>query len=461
MIAFPVPKTTSHITDPHDLLGAQYDEAMQRDAETHQLRETDTSPKNRSRYVLGVLVVVYAFNHLDRQVFGVLMEPIKRDLGLSDSAMGFLGGMSFALFNAVAGLPIARWADRRSRKMIISLGIVVWSAATAASGLARNFVHLAIARVTTGVGEASTVPAAHSIISDYFPPERRATALAIFVLGAHAGVALGFVLGGLIAESLGWRAAFFILGAPGVLLALLVWLTVREPERGASEPESVDTRTLSWAEVLQFLRTSRGFSWLLLAQAFHAFSGVGLVVWTAPLLMRVHGMGIAEAGLWIGPIAGISGVLGVVAGGRLSDYLGKRDPRWYLRLPALVALLGLPFTVTFIMSESLELTLLCLAPHSFFGAVSSGPVAAVVQSIVQVRMRALAAAINLFATNLIGMGLGPQVVGLVSDALSARTGDWALRYGMLTVGLANLLAGAFYLLAERELSRTSSRSEPS
>jgi MFS family permease len=176
--------------------------------------------------------------------------------------------------------------------------------------------------------------------------------------------------------------------------------------------------------------------------------------------MRVHGMGIAEAGLWIGPIAGISGALGVVAGGRLSDYLGKRDPRWYLRLPALVALLGLPFTVTFIMSESVELTLLCLAPHSFFGAVSSGPVAAVVQSIVQVRMRALAAAINLFATNLIGMGLGPQVVGLVSDALSARAGNDALRYGMLTVGVANLMAGAFYLLANRALGSPSSHSGP-
>ena len=433
---------------------------MQRAAKTHQLRETDTSARNRSRYVLGVLVVVYAFNHLDRQVFSVLMEPIKTDLGLSDSAMGFLGGMSFALFNAVAGLPIARWADRSSRKTIISLGIVLWSAATAASGLARSFVHLAIARVATGVGEASNAPASHSMISDYFPPQRRATALAIFVVGAHAGVGLGFLLGGSIAESLGWRAAFFILGAPGVGLALLVWLTVREPERGASESEAVDTRTLPWRDVLNFLRTSRGFSWLLLAQALHAFSGMGLIVWTAPLLMRIHGMGIAEAGLWIGPIAGISGALGVVAGGRLSDYLGTRDPRWYLRLPALVALLGLPFTVVFIMSESVELALLCLAPHSFFVAVSSGPVAAVVQSIVQVRMRALAAAINLFATNLIGVGLGPQVVGLVSDALSARAGDQALRYGMLTVGVANLMAGAFYLLADRALQSPTSPSGP-
>jgi predicted MFS family arabinose efflux permease len=410
--------------------------------------------------VLGVLVLVYAFNHLDRQVFSVLMESIKTDLGLSDSAMGFLGGMSFALFHAVAALPIARWADRGSRKTIISLGIVLWSAATAASGLARSFSHLAIARVLTGVGEASNVPAAQSMISDYFPPERRATALAISVAGAYAGVALGFSLGGSIAESLGWRAAFFILGAPGVLLALLVWLTVREPERGASEPEAVDTRALPWRDVLQFLRTNRGFTWLLLAQSLHTFTGMGLIVWTAPLLMRNHGMGIAEAGLWIGPIAGISGALGVVAGGRLADYLGRRDPRWYLRLPALVTLLGLPFTIVFIMSESVELALLCLAPHSFFVAVSSGPVAAVVQSIVQVRMRALAAAMSMFASNLIGMGLGPQTVGLISDALSASAGDQALRYGMLTVGFANLMAGAFYLLADRALQSPTIPSKP-
>ncbi len=401
--------------------------------------------------MLGVLVLVYAFNHLDRQVFGLLMEPIKTDLRLSDSAMGFLGGLSFALFHAVAGLPIARWADRGSRKMIISVGIVLWSVATAASGLARNFVHLVLARMATGVGEASNVPAAHSMISDYFPPQRRATALAIFFVGAHAGVALGFLLGGWIAEGLGWRATFFILGAPGVLLALLVWLTVREPERGAAEFGAVDTHTIPWRSVLEFLRTSRAFALLLLAQAIHAFSGVGLLVWTAPLLMRLHGMGIAEAGLWIGPIAGISGALGVLAGGRLSDYLGARDARWYLRLPALVALLGLPFTVVFIMSESVGLALLCLVPHAFLGAATSGPVAAVVQSIVQVRMRAFAAAVNLFATNLIGMGLGPQMVGVVSDAFSASAGDQALRYGMLVVGVANLLASLFYLLAGRAM----------
>ena len=413
--------------------------------------ETDAGTSRRAWYVLGVLALVYAFNHLDRQVFGVLIEPIKRDLGLSDTAMGFLGGLSFALFHAVAGLPIARFADRGSRKQIISIGIVVWSAATAASGLARNFVHLALARIVTGVGEASNAPAAHSMISDYFPPERRATAFAILFLGSSVGIALGFLLGGSIAESLGWRAAFFILGAPGVFLALLVWLTVPEPERGAAEVGAVDARAVAWRSVLEFVRTSRAFTLVLLAQAIHAFSGVGLIAWTAPFLMRLHGMGIAEAGLWIGPITGVSGALGVLAGGRLSDYLGTRDARWYLRLPALVALLGLPFTVMFVMSESAGLALLCLVPHLFLAAIPSGPVAAVIQAIVPLRMRAFAAALNLFMTNLIGTGLGPQMVGVTSDALSGLAGNQALRYAMLLVGVANLVAGLFFLLASRAL----------
>jgi MFS family permease len=207
-----------------------------------------------------------------------------------------------------------------------------------------------------------------------------------------------------------------------------------------------------WSGVLEFLRTSRGFTLVLLAQAIHAFSGTGLLGWTAALMMRSHGMGIAETGQWIGPLTGISGALGVIAGGRLSDHLGARDARWYLRLPALAALLGLPFTVMFIMSESVGLALLCIAPHMFLSALPSGPVAAVVQAIVPLRMRALAAALNLLAVNLIGTGLGPQMVGVLSDAFSGIAGDQALRYAMLLVGVSNLVAGLLYLLASRALS---------
>jgi predicted MFS family arabinose efflux permease len=407
--------------------------------------------RDRSRYALGVLFLVYAFNHLDRQVFGALLEPIKTDLALSDTAMGFLGGLAFALFHAIAGVPIARWADRSSRTRIIALGVVIWSAATAASGLVRNLGQMTAARVMIGIGEASNGPASHSLISDYFPPQRRATALAVFFMGAHLGVLLGFAGGGFVAERLGWRVAFLMLGAPGVLLALLVWFTVPEPERGAADSGAIDTRALPFRSVVHLLGTNRTFLFVLLGQAIHAFSAMGLLLWMAPLLMRLHGMNIAEAGLWIGPIAGISGAVGVLAGGRLADRFGARDAAWYLRLPALAALIGVPFTVVFIMTDRTGLALLCLVPHAFLNGSYSGPVAAVVQSIVHVRSRAVAASLNVVATNLIGVGLGPQIIGVLSDVFSASAGERSLRWAMLLVALSNLLAAVFYLRASRDL----------
>ena len=262
---------------------------------------------------------------------------------------------------------------------------------------------------------------------------------------------LGFAGGGFVAERLGWRVAFLVLGAPGVLLALLVWFTLPEPERGAAESGAIDTRTLPLRSVLHFLATNRTFRLVLLGQAVHAFSSMGLLLWMAPLLMRLHGMSTAEAGLWIGPIAGVSGALGVLAGGRFADRLGARDASWYLRLPALAALLGMPFSVVFVMTDHTGLALLCLVPHAFLNGSYSGPVAAVVQSIVQVRMRAVAASLNVVATNLIGVGLGPQIVGLLSDVFSAGAGERSLRWAMLLVAVSNLLAAFFYFRASRDL----------
>lgn len=408
---------------------------------------------DRSRYVLAVLCATYALNHMDRQIFNLLVEPIKAELGLSDTAMGFLGGMSFALFFALAGLPIARLADRGSRKTIISVGISIWCLATAASGLARNFAQLAVARVVTGIGEASNAPASQSMISDYFPAERRATALAIFYVGANLGVLLGFSFGGWIAEELGWRAAFVLIGLPGLLMALLVWRTVPEPERGASEVGTVDTSTQSLRQVLSFLRGSPAFTLILLGQAIHAFSVLGILMWQAPLLMRLHGAGIADTGWRLGLIMGIAGVIGVFAGGRLADLLGKRDPRWYVWVPALSTVIGLPFTVGFIMSDSLTVALLCMVPHQIMGSMTSGPIAAVMQAIVPVRMRALAVALSLLAANLIGLGLGPQLVGVVSDLLRADLGEQSLRYGMLMAGAANMIGGIAYLASARWIRR--------
>jgi len=401
--------------------------------------------------VLGVLFVVYAVNHLDRQVISILMEPIKLDLGLSDTAMGFLSGLSFALFYAVAGVPIARWADRGSRVQIIALGAALWSLAAAATGLARNFAQLALARVATGVGEASNSPAAQSLIADYFPPGRRATALGVFLVGLHVGVMLGFALGGWLAGRFGWRMTFVIVGLPGVAIAWLVWPTVPEPARGASEHQRPDTTLLPWGQAVRVLFSRRWYVFLLLGQGVHALAGSGLLVWIAPFLMRVHGMGIAETGAWIGPIAGLSGAAGVLIGGKLADRFGERDLSWYPRLPAYAAIVGLPFTLLLVLTQNAWLALLCFVPHTLLGASYSAPIAAVIQSSVPLKMRALAASLNFFVSSLIGVGLGPQAIGAISDALTPTQGVDGLRYAMLVVGASNVLAAIFYLRSAGEL----------
>lgn len=293
-------------------------------------------------YVLAVLVAVYVMNFVDRQILAIVLEDVKAELGASDTAMGFLSGPAFVLFYTLAGIPIARWADRGSRRFVIALGLVVWSAMTAACGLARDFGQLAVARFGVGIGEAAGTPPSHSLISDYFPPERRATALSIYGMGIYLGVLFGFLGGGYIRDLFDWRTAFLAAGAVGVPLALLLRLTVREPARGASEHDAVDTETPPLREVLRILFGQRSFVWLTLAACCQALSGYAILSWGPAFLIRVHGMAVSEIGLQFGLIAGIGGAVGVTTGGFVADRLGARDARWYVWLPAILALATAP-----------------------------------------------------------------------------------------------------------------------
>ena len=400
-----------------------------------------------ANYVLGVLFVVYVFNFIDRQVLAILIGPIQQELGVSDTAMGFLVGFAFVLFYSVAGVPIARWADRGSRRGVITLGLVLWSAMTSASGLARNFVQLALARVGVGVGEAAGSPPAHSLISDYFPPERRATALSLYANGVYVGAGIAFMVGGYVVTHFDWRVAFYAVGLAGLPLALLVRLTVRELPRGASEAGPVELEAADFAEVVRFLAARRSFVWLATATCCQALLGYGVLSWGAEFLSRVHGMPRAEIGAWFGPIVLLGGCTGVTLGGRIADRLGVRDSRWYVRMPAVLVLVQMPFALGFLLLGDPKAALVSFALFYAIANMYVGPMLSTIQNLVRPNMRATTSAIMLFLLNMVGLGGGPFLVGFMNDRLSGIYGTEAIRYSLLLVALISASASLFFWLS--------------
>jgi predicted MFS family arabinose efflux permease len=406
-----------------------------------------------SYYVLAVLFTVYVFNFIDRQVLAILLEPIKQDLQASDTAMGFLAGFAFVVFYTFAGIPIARWADRTSRRSVIALGLAIWSAMTAASGLARSFTQLALARIGVGVGEAAGSPPAHSLLSDYFPPERRATALSIYATGVYIGAMIAFMAGGYIREHFGWRLVYLIVGLPGIPLALLVRMTVRELPRGFSESGPADTEVVGIGEVIRFLLSRRSFLYIAAGASCQSLGGYAILSWGPAFLERVHQMGVVEIGTWLGLSVGVGGSAGAYLGGRLADRLGARSESWYMRLPALQALLGLPFVAGFLLLERVEFALFSFFPFYFIANMYIGPMLAMTQGLVKLRMRATASAILLFILNMVGLGAGSFAVGFLNDQLAGRFGIEAIRYSLLAVALVGGLASLFFFQASRTLRR--------
>jgi len=405
-----------------------------------------------ANYVLAILFLVYVFNFIDRTILSILVEDVKRDLGVSDTAMGFLTGIAFALFYTIAGIPIARWADVGVRRSIIALGLLVWSLMTAASGLAQNFGQLVAARVGVGVGEAAGSPPAHSLIADYFPPERRATVLSLYSTGIYVGVLFGYLAGGWINEFFGWRQAFFVVGLPGIALALLVRFSIREPPRGHSERIVEVEAPEPWQAVFRFLWSLPSFRHLAFGAGMAAFSGYGFAQWAPTFLRRVHDMSSGEVGTWLGLIIGFGGVLGAPLGGFLADRWGRGDVRWYAWVPGISAVLSIPFALGFLLIDSASTALLVYLPAVIWSAMYLGPTLAMIQAMVKLRMRAMASAVLFLILNLVGLGLGPQAVGALSDLLKSSYGDEAVRYALLIVTFSGLWAGVHYALAARTLA---------
>ncbi len=402
-------------------------------------------------YVLGVLWLVYVFNFIDRQVLAILLDPIKRELGVSDTAMGFLSGFAFAFFYTFAGIPIARWADRGSRTSIIAMGVAVWSLLTAASGLARSFVELALARVGVGIGEAAGTPPSHSLISDYFPAATRATALSIYSSGVYAGAMIAYLGGSYILTHFDWRTVFFLVGLPGIALALLVRGSVREPRRRLSKQAGGDIGTATTREVIRYLLTRRSYVFIVIAGSCQSLSGYAVLAWGPAFLGRVHGLSAVEIGTWLGLIIGIGGSLGAYLGGVIADRLGARDPRWNVFLCAAVSLAGFPFLVGFLLIDGPRAALLCFIPAYTLAAMFVGPMLAMTQGIAKPHMRATSSAVLLFILNMVGLGAGPFVVGLSNDLLSERFGVEAIRYSLVIVGIVAAVGSVGFLQASRTL----------
>ena len=402
--------------------------------------------------VLVMLTLVYTFNFIDRQILVILQEPIKAELGLSDAQLGLLTGFSFALVYVTAGIPIAWLADRSNRRNIVAASLAFWSLMTALSGLVQNYGQLLAARIGVGVGEAGGSPPSHSMISDYFPLSNRGTALSFYSMGIYIGVLFGFAAGGWIAENFGWRNAFFAIGIPGILYALAVIWIIKEPPRGQYDLGGTPPKA-SMTETIHCLRSRPTFWWISVGCAFTAFVSYGNGNFMPSFLMRNHGLSLAEVGAILGLISGLSGAAGTLLGGFLSDRLGVRDIRWYVWIPMLGGLSAMAPAYYTLLGSNTNLIIAAMIPSQILGALYLGPCIATCHNLVSPGMRAMASALLFFVLNIIGLGLGPLTVGILSDQFAGRFGDDNLRYAMVTT-LTISLVGVFFLwMGVRSLRR--------
>ncbi len=403
------------------------------------------------RFVLVMLTIVYAFNFIDRQILVILQEPIKADMGLSDAQLGLLSGFTFAVIYVTAGIPIAYWADRSNRRNIVCMALTVWSGMTALSGLATNYGQLLLARLGVGLGEAGGSPPAHSMISDYFRPENRGTALSFYSTGIYIGILIGFMFGGVLAEAFGWRMAFFVLGVPGVVFAIVLRLTVLEPQRGRWDSSPAEQLKPSLNDTLALLRQRRSFWYIALGCALSAYVGYGNGNFLPSFLIRNHGMGLAEVGMVLALVSGLSGAVGTFLGGYLSDRYGIADKRWYLWIPMTGIAVSFPPYIFLLLTESKTGLLTALVFTGVLNTLYLGPSIAMSHALVPPAMRALTSAILFFVLNMIGLGLGPFLTGLTSDLLQPAYGEQSLRYSMLITAQFKVLAVVMFFQGARYL----------
>jgi MFS family permease len=402
-------------------------------------------------YVLLISFLAMTLSFADRQLVNILLEPIKQEFGATDTQMGLLTGLAFVMCYATMSIPLARLADRSSRRNILAIAMAVWSAMTAFCGMSGNFMQLALARFGVGIGEAGGGPASYSMVADYVRPQRRSTALGILAAGAPVGILVSMYGGAVVSTHYGWRAAFLALGIPGVILALLIYLTVREPLRGRWDPPKVAAPELSMRAVLLALWRDPATRTVALASGVTAISGFASGAWMPSFFMRVHGLSLVEAGMVLGVGGTLGGMLGGVVGGILADRLAQRHPSWQLKVAALGTLLSIPSQVAVLLwqgpaialgSMTLPLVVLLVPVGGFFIGFMQAPSVAAVQNLAAPHIRTQATAAFFFVSSTLGMGLGPISIGILNDLATPFAGEEAVRYSLLA-SLLFMLLGAF------------------
>lgn len=404
----------------------------------------------RRYYSLTILFLVAACSLMDKTIIAYLLEPIKKQFALNDTELGLMSGFAFAVFFAIAGLPMGYVADRVNRRNLIAACLTIWSALTVTAGLTQSFVQLLLVRMGIGIGEAGGGPGGMSMISDMFPPRRRATAIAVYSLGTPVGAIAAYLIAAHVLPAYGWRGTFIAAGLPAIVLAPLLLLTVREPARVV--PQAVDIAP-SFGETLRFIGSQRSLLHLIAAITLTTMTMNGVGIWSMSYFIRVHHVDLSQIGPVLGFAYPIPAIVGTFAGGVAADRLAKRDERWRVWVPALGTLACVPITVALVLARDWPTTLILWAAYGLTAPIWSGPGYGLSVSLVVPRMRAVQTAILFLLTNLIGFGLAPMIVGVLSDQLAPQFGAQSLRYAMLAIGLVNLWAALHFVLAGRGLTQ--------
>lgn len=402
-------------------------------------------------WVLGVLTSIYLVNFIDRQVLAILLPQVKAEFGLSDTLLGLLIGPTFALFYATMAMPLALLADRVNRSQLIAASLALFSLMTIACGLVAQFWQLVLARVLTGIGEAGTGPASQTMITDLYPPEKRGRAQAIYATGANLGVFVAFASGSAIAHAWGWRATFMTVGIPGLVLTAILLATVRDPRRGAQGGEAARKDVPAFGTVMRQLWQSRAFRYTALGSCATCFTSYALGGFFPLFLARSHGMATGSIGLYMAVTMGLCGGLATYAAGHLADRYGRNDERWYSHVPALAALAPLPLAPICFLAHDTGIALAAAVVPLSLTAAFIGPTVTVVQRLVSLRSRATAVAALILIDNIVGLGLGPQFVGIASDWWKPALGADSLRYAMLAATAGSLVSAFGFVMAARHL----------